>query len=128
MVLTIMLGVILPVAYCRDFPSLRANQQVPPPAENQAPQAPEMAEKVKEFFEIQKKMFEMEKGVIQQDKELQELAEQIKQLQQQLRQKIEEKLKDNEEYQSLKTRREQIRQTYKNINLKGSNTRMLRQK
>lgn len=119
----LLIGLIATCAYSKDFPALRTNQQAQPPAESQSPQAPEMAEKVKEFFEIQKKMFEMEKGVIQQDKELQQMAEQIKQLQQQLREKIEEKLKENDEYQSLKNRREQIRQTYKNINIRSSNIR-----
>jgi len=60
----------------------------------------------------------IEKNVIQQDQELKQLAEQIKVLQTQLRNRIEEKLKDNMDYQTLKQRREQIRLEYQRTDFK----------
>ncbi|MCM8763800.1 MAG: hypothetical protein NC907_05735 [Candidatus Omnitrophica bacterium] len=108
------LGIVTGCVYGRETPLLKISQQQPfmkEPAQG----APEIAGKVKELIEIQKKMFDIERNVIQQDQELKQIAEQIRQLQQQLREKIEQKLKDNEEYQVMKQRREQIRQQYKKI-------------
>lgn len=105
-------------SYCRDGLLLRTDEQVQIPRERRIPDASDVTNRAKEFLEIQRKLFDMERNVIQQDQELKQLAEQIKQLQQQLREKVEERLKINEEYQSLKQRREQIRQEYIKGNLK----------
>ncbi|MCX7705288.1 MAG: hypothetical protein N2115_03395 [bacterium] len=99
-------------AYCRDGSFSRTSEQIQGQTEKRMLEPSEIASKAKEFLEIQKKLFDMEKDVIQQDPELKQIAEQIKQLQQQLRERVEEKLKTNEEYQSLRQRREQIRQEY----------------
>ncbi|MCM8814485.1 MAG: hypothetical protein NC931_00650 [Candidatus Omnitrophica bacterium] len=114
MIITGICGVFLTFAHGRDAPLLRTSQHQPS-LEKVAPGTPEIAGKVKELLEIQKKMFDIERNVIQQDQELKQLVEQIRQLQQQLREKIEERLKDNEEYQTMKKRREQIRQEYRNV-------------
>ncbi len=118
------LGVFVAVfAYCRDGTVWKTNEQIQVQIEKRMPEPSEVAGKAKEFLEIQKKLFDMERETIQQDQELKQMAEQIKQLQQQLRERIEEKLKTNEEYQSLKQRREQIRQEYIKANLKPKEPR-----
>ncbi|HOJ30905.1 MAG TPA: hypothetical protein PK165_02800 [bacterium] len=101
------------LVYGRDMPVIRMNEPGQAPGDN-----PALAGKVKELLEIQKKMFDIERTVIQQDQELKQLAEQIKVLQTQLRNRIEEKLKDNMDYQTLKQRREQIRLEYQRTDFK----------
>lgn len=106
------------VSYGRDRLFIRANEPGQLHPEIQAPLQGEVSSKVKEFFEIQKKMFDIEKQAIQQDQELRQLAEQIRLLQKQLRERVEEKLKVNEEYQSLKQKKEEIRESFLKANVK----------
>ncbi|HOK80663.1 MAG TPA: hypothetical protein PK303_04760 [bacterium] len=102
--------------YSGDMPVIRMNEPGQAPGDN-----PALAGKVKELLEIQKKMFDIERTVIQQDQELKQLAEQIRSLQAQLRNRIEEKLKDNQDYQALKQRRDQIRLEYRKVGFKKIN-------
>ncbi|MGB9642010.1 MAG: hypothetical protein ACP5JO_07205 [Candidatus Ratteibacteria bacterium] len=116
--ITIFAGTFL---YGRDMTVIRINEPGQAPGDNPAPDKSELAGRLKEFLEIQKKMFDIERTVIQQDQELKQLAEQIKSLQAELRNRIEEKLKDNQDYQALKQRRDQIRLEYQKAGFKKIN-------
>lgn len=99
-------------AYCKDTPVMKAGAPIPPHEENRGPGNPELAGTVKEILDIQKRMSDIERSTIHQDQDLKQIALQIKALQEQLRGKLQDKLKNNEEYQSLKQRRNQIKAQY----------------
>lgn len=112
LIIVLAIGVLGVIAYCRDAPVIRTSKQVPDRPENIAQKKAELAGTVRETIDIQSKIWKIQRTVIQQDPELKQLAEQIRALQEQLKTKLEERLKDNEEYQSLKQRREQIKTQY----------------
>ncbi len=116
----ISLGILVTFTYGKNVPVSKVNERNQLSQEKRLAEAPEIASRMKEFVEIQKKMFDIERNAIQQDQELKQMAEQIRQLQQQLRERIEERLKSNDEYQSLKQRRDRIKQEYRKIDVKKS--------
>ncbi|MGB9677239.1 MAG: hypothetical protein ACPLZ9_01340 [Candidatus Ratteibacteria bacterium] len=72
-----------------------------------------LREKLKEFIETQKKIKEMEREEIEKDPELKNLHIQIMNLRIQMRQNLQDKLKDNEEYQILKKRMDEMNEKIK---------------
>ncbi len=106
------IGILGALAYCREAPVLKTNDPVQSQAENLPQWKSNLAGTVKEILDIQKKMSDIQRNIIQQDQELKQLAEQIRILREQMKVKLEDRLKDNEEYQALKQRREQIRAQY----------------
>ena len=73
-----------------------------------------LREKLKEVLETQKRLKEIEREEIEKDPELKNLYTQIMNLRIQLWQNINEKLKDNEEYQRLKRRLKEIDEKIRN--------------
>jgi hypothetical protein len=73
-----------------------------------------LREKLKEVLETQKRLKEIEREEIEKDPELKNLYTQIMNLRIQLWQNINEKLKDNEEYQKLKKRMKEIDEKIRN--------------
>ncbi|MCM8804113.1 MAG: hypothetical protein NC833_02530 [Candidatus Omnitrophica bacterium] len=63
---------------------------------------------LKDAMETRKRMKEIEGQTIENDPELKLLAEEIISLRKKMREKINEKLKDNEEYQNLKKKLKEI--------------------
>jgi len=101
------------ITFGMDVPVRRTNENFQKIEDSHRPETYFLAGRVKEFLEIQKRMNDIQKSVIQQDQELRQLAEQIRVLQEQLRNRVEDKLKDNQEYQLLKQKRQQIYEQYK---------------
>jgi predicted nuclease with TOPRIM domain len=73
-----------------------------------------LREKLKEVLETQKRLKDIEREEIEKDPELKNLYTQIMNLRIQLWQNINEKLKDNEEYQKLKKRMKEIDEKIRN--------------
>jgi len=73
-----------------------------------------LREKLKEVLETQKRLKDIEREEIEKDPELKNLYTQIMNLRIQLWQNINEKLKDNEEYQKLKKRLKEIDEKIRN--------------
>ena len=73
-----------------------------------------LREKLREVLETQKRLKEIEREEIEKDPELKNLHTQIMNLKFQLWQNLNEKLKDNDEYQRLKKRMKEIDEKMKN--------------
>ncbi|MCM8818569.1 MAG: hypothetical protein NC915_03725, partial [Candidatus Omnitrophica bacterium] len=76
-------------------------------------------EKLKEVLEIRKRMKEIEKQTIENDPELKKDFEQLLFLKKQMYDKLNEKLKDDEEYQEMKKRLEIINEKIKGKIIEG---------
>ena len=71
--------------------------------------------RVREVVEIRKRMMELEGRAISQDPELKQMHEQIKTLHEQFRTKLDTKLKDDKEYQDLRTKIMQMQADFQKL-------------
>ncbi|MCM8771931.1 MAG: hypothetical protein NC926_00465 [Candidatus Omnitrophica bacterium] len=105
------LGILVNNAFSQEknLPSLREKTEFNVPVKKRDP----ILKTLKEVMETRKKMREIERQTIENDPELKTDFEKLIELKRQMRLKLEEKLKDNIEYQNLKKKLKEIEERIK---------------